>query len=143
MSRSINNVNLSGRLVKDVVTKELPSGAKVASFTIAVNDSYKGSDGEYKEIVSFIDCDLFYKNDDYINDVLKKGNLVFVEGKIQQQKWQDAKTGENRSKIGIKVENFEAASNRGEQKQTTETVAVNQNKTSSKKTAVRNDDIPF
>ena len=56
MARSVNQVNLLGRLTRDLELRQTPNGRSVASFSLALNRSYKGSDGEWVEDTDFIDC---------------------------------------------------------------------------------------
>lgn len=96
---NFNRVVLAGNLVKDPELRYMPSGAAVASFTIALNRRYR-QDGELKEEVSYIDVVAFGKQGETVSNYLKKGRAVLLEGRIQQRRW-ETKEGERRSKIEV------------------------------------------
>lgn len=75
----MNNVILIGRLTKDVEIKEVGEN-KVANFTLAVQRSYKNSDGEYE--ADFINCVAWNGVADNMSEFLKKGDLVGVKGSL-------------------------------------------------------------
>ncbi|PLS18953.1 single-stranded DNA-binding protein [Bacillus sp. M6-12] len=77
----INNVTLVGRLTKDPELKYTPNGVAVATFTLAVNRSYKNSEGNYE--ADFINCVVWRKPAENVANFLKKGSLAGVTGSIQ------------------------------------------------------------
>ncbi|NQZ66714.1 MAG: single-stranded DNA-binding protein [Lentisphaeria bacterium] len=99
---NLNSITLSGNLSRDPelrVAGETP----VCNFAIANNRKWK-SDGELKEEVTFIDVTVWGKQAETCNLQLRKGSPVVVEGRIKMEKWEDAATGLNRSKILITAE---------------------------------------
>ena len=99
---NLNSITLSGNLSRDPelrVAGETP----VCSFAIANNRKWK-SDGELKEEVTFIDVTVWGKQAETCCAQLRKGSQVVVEGRIKMEKWEDAATGLNRSKILITAE---------------------------------------
>ncbi len=95
-----NTVCLLGRLVKDPELKELESGKKVCNMTIAVQRSYKNADGIYE--ADFIDCSLWEGVALNMTQYCKKGDLIAVKGRLQQDKYE--KDGEHFSKINVIAE---------------------------------------
>ena len=85
----INKVTLIGRLGKDPEKKTLPSGAAFVRFTMATNESYKDKDGEWKESTEWHNIIMWRDLADRAEKQLKKGSLVFLEGKITYQKYED------------------------------------------------------
>ncbi len=77
----MNNTSLAGRLVQEPEVKELESGKKVTNVTVAVQRSYKNSNGEYE--TDFIDCELWGHQAETTAEYCKKGDLIGVTGKIQ------------------------------------------------------------
>lgn len=102
---NFNKTILLGRLVGDPETKQLQSGTTVAEFTLASSEKFTVK-GEQREETLFIDCEVFGKSADIISQYLRKGSSVLVEGKLRLQKW-ESKEGGTRSKISLKVENFQ------------------------------------
>lgn len=89
----MNNVNLMGRICKDVEVKQSQSGTAHLSFTLAVTREYK-KEGEERQS-DFISCKAFGKTAEFIGKYFGKGSMVAVSGKIQ--------TGSYDNKDGVKV----------------------------------------
>lgn len=77
----MNNVSLIGRLTKDPVAANTPSGIAYCRFTLAVNRIVSGSDGEKK--ADFISCVAWRKQAENLAKYQKKGSLISLTGKIQ------------------------------------------------------------
>jgi len=101
---SLNKTLLIGNLTRDPELRYTPSGTAVCDFSIAVNRKWKGSDGQMKEDVAFIECTAWARTAEVVNQYTKKGQSIFVEGHIQQDRWEDKETGQKRSKLKITVE---------------------------------------
>lgn len=76
----MNNSFFIGRLVRDPELKTLENGKKVVNTTIAVQRSYKNSDGNYD--ADFIDCTFWEHNAEYISK-MKSGNQLAVQGRTE------------------------------------------------------------
>ena len=83
----INNVVLVGRLTRDPELKTTNSGTSVCSFTVAVDNRQKNSDGT--KSTSFIPCTAFQQAADNMSKFLKKGSLVGVVGRLNQRSYQN------------------------------------------------------
>lgn len=109
---NINRVTLLGRLTHDPETRTTPKGTDVASFALATNRSWKDGD-EWKSIVDFHNI-IAWRGLATKASALAKGDLVFVEGRIQHRKWQ-GKDGLPRARsevVADKVSLLEARSAR-------------------------------
>lgn len=84
----INKVFLFGNLTRDPELRALPSGLNVASFSVATNRVYKDRDGKKQEQTDFHNVVVFGRQADTINQYLKKGSSVFVEGRMQTRSWE-------------------------------------------------------
>ena len=104
MSASFNQCVLVGNLTRDPEVKYLQSGTAVSDISIAVNESFKGKDGEKKESVNFFDCVLFGRTAEVCAEYCHKGSTVLLDGRLKQDQWKDKETGKNRSKVKIIVE---------------------------------------
>lgn len=88
MANSLNRVTLIGNLGKDPEIKVIPSGSKVANFSVATSDSYKDKAGEWQENTEWHNVNCW----DYLAEKaskLSKGTKVYVEGKIKTRSYQD------------------------------------------------------
>ena len=86
---SINKVVLVGHLGGDPETRFTPSGAAVANFNIATNESWKDANGELQDKTEWHRCVMFGKTAELAGELLKKGQLVYMEGKLQTRNWED------------------------------------------------------
>ena len=102
---SYNKVFLMGNLTRDPQLTYLPSQMPVVEFGMAVNDRRKQQDGSYVDKANFIDLSIFGKRAEALQKYVKKGDPLFVEGKLDYQQWE--KDGQKRSKLKVIVQNFE------------------------------------
>ena len=103
---SFNKVILMGNLTRDPQLSYLPSQTAVVEIGLAVNRKFRKADGSQGEEVCFVDCQMFGKRAEVINKYCKKGNPLFVEGRLKFDSWQ-GQDGSKKSKLRVMVENFE------------------------------------
>lgn len=103
---NFNKVLLIGNLTRDPQLSYLPSQTAVVDFGLAVNRKWKDKDGGAKEDTCFIDCRAYAGRAETINKYLKKGQPVFIEGRLDYDSW-TAQDGTKRSKHRVTVENFQ------------------------------------
>jgi len=103
---SLNKVLLIGNLTRDPELRYIPSGSAVTNFSIAVNRVYKLQTGEKKEEVSFVRVVVWGRMAEVCNDYLKKGNPVFVEGRLQSRSW-EAQDGQKRNTLEVIAVNIQ------------------------------------
>jgi single-strand DNA-binding protein len=101
----INKVILLGRLGKDPVVRRLDNGRVVANVTLATNDYYT-KDGQRLESTEWHNLELWDKQAETAEKYLKKGSLLYVEGKIRTDRYTDAE-GQERQTRKIRVNNFQ------------------------------------
>ena len=91
MAGSVNKVILIGNLGKDPEIRTFGNGGKVANFSVATSEAWKDKQsGERKEKTEWTNVAIY--NDGLVGIVeryVKKGSKVYVEGKLQNRKWQD------------------------------------------------------
>jgi single-strand DNA-binding protein len=97
---SLNKVLLIGNLTRDPELRYIPSGSAVASFTVAMNRTYKLQSGEKKEETSFVKVVVWGRMAEICGEYLKKGRPVFVEGRLQSRSW-DGPDGQKRSTLEV------------------------------------------
>jgi len=102
---SLNRVFLIGNLTRDPELRYTPAGAGTCEFAIGVNRNWVDKKtGEKRDEVSFIDIVTWGRTAELCAEYLKKGRAVFVEGRMTQDRWEDTKTGQKRSKIRVTAE---------------------------------------
>jgi len=111
-----NKVILVGNLTRDLELRYLQSGTAVGNTGIATNRKFKGSDGEQKQEVMFIDITFFGRTAEIANQYLKKGSKVLVEGRLRLDSWED-QSGAKRSKHSITVDSMQMLDSRGDNQQ--------------------------
>lgn len=104
---SYNKVILLGNLTRDPQLRYLPnSQTAVVDLSLATNRKWTGQDGSQRDETCFVDCTMFGKRAEVVNKYFKKGNPIFIEGRLTFDSWQ-AQDGTKRSKLKVTVENFE------------------------------------
>jgi single-strand DNA-binding protein len=103
---SLNKVMLIGNMTRDPQLSYLPSQTPVVEFGLAISRKFKKQDGSQGEETCFVDCQMFGKRAEVVNKYFKKGDPIFVEGRLKFDQW-NAQDGSKRSKLRIFVENFE------------------------------------
>jgi single-strand DNA-binding protein len=103
---SLNKVMLMGNMTRDPQLSYLPSQTPVVEFGLAISRKFKKQDGSQGEETCFVDCQMFGKRAEVINKYFKKGDPIFVDGRLKFDQW-NAQDGSKRSKLRVFVENFE------------------------------------
>ena len=106
MAANLNKVLLIGNLTRDPELRYIPSGAAVATFTVAVNRVYKDQAGEKKEQTSFIRVVVWGRRAEVCGEYLSKGSPVFVEGRLQSRDW-ETQEGQKRNTVEVVADNIQ------------------------------------
>jgi len=85
---NINKIVFAGNITRDPELKSLPTGTKVVNFSIASNSKYKNKNGEMVEQTEFGNIVMFDKKAEAVAKYLKKGDPIYVEGKLQTRSWE-------------------------------------------------------
>jgi len=109
----VNKITLVGRLGADPEVRTLESGAMVAKFGMATSENYKDRSGEWQEQTEWHDVVLWRGLAERAQEYLKKGTLVYLEGKLTHRKWQD-KDGNPRKTTEVVANYFRMLSSRNE-----------------------------
>jgi single-strand DNA-binding protein len=110
---SVNKVILVGRLGRDPETRYTGGGQAVANFSVATDESYKDKNGERQKRTEWHKIVVWGKQAEIAQQYLKKGSLIFIEGRIQSREWQD-KEGQKRTSFEIVANNFRMLGGRAE-----------------------------
>jgi single-strand DNA-binding protein len=98
---SVNRAILVGRLGRDPETRFTAGGQAVANFTLATDESYKDRTGERQKRTEWHRVVLWGKLAEIAQQYLKKGMLVYIEGRIQTRQWEDKRDGQKRTTTEI------------------------------------------
>ena len=135
---SVNKVVLVGHLGGDPETRFLPSGAAVANFNLATNESWKDTNGEFQDKTEWHRCVMFGKSAELAGDLLKKGQLAYIEGKLQTRNWED-KDGVKRYTTEVVCDMFTMLGRKMDGAETQERPKPNESEDS----PLEDDDLPF
>jgi len=92
---TLNKVILIGRLGSDPEIRYMPNGNAIGNLRLATNDGYKDKNGQFQESTEWHRVVLFGRLAEIAGQYLQKGRLVYVEGRIRTNKWQD-QSGQDR-----------------------------------------------
>lgn len=92
----VNRVILIGNLGKDPEVRNLEGGAKVANFPLATTESFKNRNGDRTEHTEWHNIVLWRGLAEVSEKFLKKGNSVYIEGRLRTRSWDDQATGAKR-----------------------------------------------
>ncbi len=109
---NVNKVILIGNLTAEPEFRQLPSGDSVASFTLAMNRRYTNARGEQVEETTFVDIDIFRRSAEIVHQYVHKGDPIYVEGYLRQDRWVDKQTNQQRSRLKVVADNIQLLSAR-------------------------------
>lgn len=90
MSRGLNKMMIIGHLGRDPEMRYTPSGRPVTTFSVATSRSWHSSDGERHEETEWFNVVAWGNLAEICNQHLHKGQQVYVEGRLQTRRWEDA-----------------------------------------------------
>lgn len=102
---SLNRAQLVGNLTRDPEMRYTPNGQAVSSFGVATNRRWKDKEGNNQEQTEFHNIVAWGKLAEISNQYLKKGNKVYVEGRLQTHTW-DGQDGSKKNRTEIIAENM-------------------------------------
>ena len=112
---AFNRVVLVGNLTRDPEVRYTPSGTAVSDIGLAVNRNwFDKQTNSRREEVTFVDITLWARTAEVAGEYLSKGSQVLVEGRLQQDSWEDRESGQRRSKLKVVCESLQMLGNRGE-----------------------------
>jgi len=103
---NVNKVLLIGNLTRDPEMRSLPSGQPVANFGIATNRVWRDKEGQKQQQADFHNIVAFGKLAETVNQYMKKGNMMYVEGRLTTRSW-DAPDGTKKSRTEIIAETIQ------------------------------------
>ncbi len=108
---NFNKVILMGNLTRDPQLRYLPSNTAVCDLGLAINRRYRGQDGQLKDETCFVDVTAFGKQAETLNEYMKKGRPILIEGRLNYRQW-TTEDGQKRSKLSVVAEQFQFVGSR-------------------------------
>lgn len=112
MARSFNQVILMGNLTRDPELRQTPNGQSVCSFSLALNRSYKGADGNWQEATDYVDVVAWGPLGERVSQYVTKGRPVLVNGRLQSRQWEQE--GQKRNKVEVVANDVTFLGGRGD-----------------------------
>ncbi len=106
MAGNLNKVFLLGNLTRDPELRHTAQGTSVANFSIAVNRTYKGNDGDFKKETSYFNIIVWGRIGENCAKYLSKGRPVLVEGRLQNRTY-ETQDGQKRTVTEIVADNVQ------------------------------------
>jgi single-strand DNA-binding protein len=110
----INKVILVGRLGKDPEMRSTPGGQTVAKFTMATDERYTDKSGEKQERTEWHNIVAWGKLAEICGQYLRKGKLIYIEGSIRTDSWEDKETKQKRYRTEINAGTMKMLEKRGD-----------------------------
>ena len=111
---SVNKVILVGRLGRDPEMKSTPSGQTVAKFSIATDERYTDKSGERQERTEWHNIVAWARLAEICGQYLKKGKLVYIEGSLRTDSWDDKETGQKKYRTEIVARDMKMLDKKGD-----------------------------
>ncbi|MFL6248592.1 MAG: single-stranded DNA-binding protein [Thermoanaerobaculia bacterium] len=111
----INKVILVGRLGKDPEIRSTPQGTSVAKFTVATDERFTDKSGEKQERTEWHNITAWGKLGEICGQYLKKGKLVYIEGSIRTDSWDDKESGQKKYRTEIVARDMKMLDRRGDE----------------------------
>jgi single-strand DNA-binding protein len=102
----INKVILIGRLGKDPELRSTAGGQTVARFSLATDEKFTDRNGEKQERTEWHNIVVWGKLAEICGQYLRKGRLVYIDGSIRSDSWDDKETGQKKYKTEIVAQNM-------------------------------------
>lgn len=111
---SINKVILVGYLGQSPDARFTPQGTAVTNISVATKESWKNQNGELQERTEWHRIDIYGKMAETAAQYLTKGQLVYVEGRLKTDEWDDKETGAKRRATKVQCDSFTMLGRKGE-----------------------------
>ena len=130
---SVNKVIIVGNLGQDPEARFTPQGTAVTNLSIATNESWKNQEGQIQDRTEWHRVVLYGKMAETASEYMKKGSMVYVEGRLRTKEWEDQNQNKRKT-TEIMCDNFTMLGRRGDNQ-------PNQN--SRPESSTDDDDLPF
>ena len=114
MAGTVNKVILVGRLGKDPELRSIPSGTSVAKFSLATDERFTDKNGDKQERTEWHNIVVWGKLAEICGQYLRKGKLVYIEGSIRTDSWDDKETGVKKYRTEIVANTMQMLDKKGD-----------------------------
>ncbi len=104
--KSLNKVQIIGHLGDDPELRFTANGSKLVKLRVATNSNWKDRDGNQQTSTEWHSIEAWGDLAELINNLTRKGSLIYIEGRLATDSWQDRNTGERRYMTKIKANDF-------------------------------------
>ena len=104
---NLNRVLLIGNLTREPEIRYTQKGTALAEIGLAINRVTRDDDGQKREDVTFVDVVLWGRLAEVAEKYSRKGQPVFIEGRLQHDSWDDKQTGQKRSRLRVVAESLQ------------------------------------
>ena len=111
----INKVILVGRLGKDPEIRSTAGGTSVVKFTVATDEKFTDKSGEKQERTEWHNITAWGKLGEICGQYLRKGKLVYIEGSIRTDSWDDKESGQKKYRTEIVANTMKMLDRRGDE----------------------------
>jgi single-strand DNA-binding protein len=111
---ALNRVQLIGNLGRDPELRYTPKGTPLTRFTVAVNRTWTSADGERHTDTEWFNVEAWGKLGEICQQYLRKGRLVYIEGELRTDRWEDDK-GEQRSIVKVRATSMQMLDRKAEE----------------------------
>lgn len=101
MAKSVNKVILVGNVGQDPEVKYTASGLPVAKVRLATNERFKDRNEQWQDRTEWHSVAAWQRLAEIVGEYVRKGSMIYVEGKLQTSTWEDKQTGEKRYRTEI------------------------------------------
>jgi single-strand DNA-binding protein len=143
LSGTVNKVILIGRLGRDPEIRYTPSGQALAKFSLATDENRKDQDGNWQSETTWHNIILWAKNAERAGENLKKGSLIYIEGRISNRSWDDPESGQKKYMTEIVGDRFKMLGGRGDSVQSQAPETTSQTQPTQSQQPQEEDDLPF
>ena len=140
----VNKVILIGRLGKDPEIRSTPSGTTVTKFSLATDEKFTDRNGEKQDRTEWHNIVAFGKLADICGQYLRKGKLVYIDGSIHYDSWDDKETGQKKYRTEITAANMKMLDRKGDSEEGGSYAVARKSASGAPATQVEDDEeVPF
>ena len=104
---NVNKIIITGNLTANPELRYTPSGKAVLSASIANNEHFTDAQGQEQKVTTFVNLEVWGRPAENFGKLVKKGQELFVDGKLRMDEWSDKQTNARRTRLYLLVENWQ------------------------------------
>ena len=104
---NVNKILITGNVTADPELRYTPNGKAVLSASLANNEYYTDAQGQEQKVTTFVNLEVWGRPAENFGKLVKKGQELFVDGKLRMDEWTDKQTNARRTRLYLLVENWQ------------------------------------